>query len=135
MSLRLNYNQDRNNSQIFCLTLGESLSATTSGRTFYIKFENDQTLSDYAGVFENHTTYPDRYDIFHISTETGLTFTVSGMTNIPFPVDGWYSYSAYVHSGKTSALETGKAFLVDNNTITGSTYIETPEPTEYIYKN
>jgi len=134
MSLRLKYNTDRNNQQTIILTLGESLSATTSGRTFYIDFENDQSLENYSGNFLNFSDYPERYDKFYISTETGSTFMVSGITNIPFPMPGWYSYSAYINSGSTNKLETGKCFIYDPNYTTGSTYVEAPEPTVYIYK-
>jgi len=126
MSLRIEYNTSTGQTMIY--TLAESLSAITSGETFYFVFENEQSKEKYYKTLEDESLYPNRYNKFIITTLTGNTTT----SNIPFDLEGWYKYKVYKGTTGTTLLELGKCYVYDNNTPVVESY--DPTTTKKVYK-
>lgn len=126
MSIRIEY--DTLTGQTILLTLSESLTGDTSltGLSFYFVFINEQTKVELTKTLTDNSLYPSRYNDFSIST----SLTITGATNIPFAIEGFYTYKAYDFNGGT-LLEIGKCYINDNSTPSITSYNR--NVTNYVY--
>jgi len=134
MSLRIKYNNVTSN-KVY-LTLNDKYIGTiTTNLLFYIQFTRSQDSITHEVAAYDYSPYPDTYNELYFSSVTGDT----SLNNAPLE-QGWYKYEVYTYEDrllKTNLLETGQAYVYDNDITPGNipdnteTYVETKD--KYVY--